>query len=118
MIDLSPRIFETIMLVCFGCSWPFAIAKTVRTKTAKGKSIVFIALIFVGYMAGIIFKVIGHLDGVILLYITNGSLVFTEILLYFKYKQPADKNRGHLTRPQWEAGRQAIIALKDEAACN
>jgi hypothetical protein len=73
MPDLNPRIFETIMLVCFGCSWPFAIAKTIHTKTVKGKSIVIIFLIFVGYMAGIIFKLIGRLDGVILLYITNGT---------------------------------------------
>jgi hypothetical protein len=82
-------IFESIMLVCFGCSWPFAIAKTLRTRSVEGKSIVFITLIFVGYVAGIAFKLIGSYDRVIWLYITNGSLVFTEIVLYFRYNRRA-----------------------------
>ena len=85
MNHICPRIFEIIMLICFGCSWPFAVAKTIRTKTVKGKSILFISLIFIGYIAGILYKLIGNFDQVIWLYITNGSLVFTEILLYFKY---------------------------------
>ena len=86
MTALSPHIFETVMLICFGCSWPFAVVKTVRSKTVEGKSILFITLIFIGYVAGIIFKLISHLDHVIWLYVTNGSLVFTEMLLYFRYK--------------------------------
>ena len=85
MNEFTPHVFESVMLLCFGCSWPFAIAKTIRTKTVEGKSIVFITLIFIGYLAGIIFKLIGNLDRVIWLYITNGSMVFTEIVLYFKY---------------------------------
>ena len=32
-------VFETIMLLCFGASWPFNIAKSLRSRTAKGKSI-------------------------------------------------------------------------------
>ncbi len=85
MIEIGPTVLETIMLVCFGCSWPFAIARTLRTKTVKGKSVVFMILIFTGYMAGIISKLIFHYDHVIWLYVANGSMVFTEIWLYFKY---------------------------------
>lgn len=89
MNEFTPHVFESVMLLCFGCSWPFAIAKTIRTKTVEGKSIVFITLIFIGYLAGIIFKLVGNLDRVIWLYITNGSMVFTEIVLYFKYNRPS-----------------------------
>ena len=85
MIEIGPSVLETIMLVCFGCSWPFAIARTVRTKTVKGKSIVFMMLILLGYIAGIISKLIYHYDHVIWLYLANGLMVFTEIWLYFKY---------------------------------
>lgn len=87
MSGLNPHIFEIVMLVCFGCSWPFAIAKTIRTKIVAGKSIIFIVLVFLGYLSGIIFKIVGGLDPVIFLYITNGSLVFTEIVLYFRYNR-------------------------------
>jgi len=85
MINFNPHIFETIMLVCFGSSWPFAIIKTIRSKTVEGKSIVFIILIFTGYCSGVVSKVIGEFDHVIWLYIVNGLMVFTEIVLYFKY---------------------------------
>lgn len=90
----SPHIFESVMLICFGCSWPFAIAKTIRTRTVEGKSIIFIILIFIGYVAGIIFKLIGHFDHVIWLYLTNGSLVFTEMVLYFRFARPRSHRFG------------------------
>lgn len=46
-------ILEAAMLVCFGSSWPFSIAKALRTKTVKGKSPVFLTLIILGYVFGI-----------------------------------------------------------------
>ena len=44
-------IFEAIMLICFGFSWPFAIVKTVRVKNPTGKSYLFMTLIIIGYIA-------------------------------------------------------------------
>ena len=85
MYCIDPHLFETIMLICFGSSWPFAILKTVRSKTVAGKSIIFILLIFIGYLSGVISKLVGPFDHVIWLYIVNGSMVFTEIVLYFRY---------------------------------
>ena len=32
---------ETIMLITFGCSWPFNIAKSLKSKTTLGKSLYF-----------------------------------------------------------------------------
>jgi len=82
----SPFIFEIVMLLCFGCSWPFAIAKTIRTRSVEGLSIWFISLVFIGYLAGILYKLIVLCDGVIWLYITNGSMIFTQLVLYFRYR--------------------------------
>jgi hypothetical protein len=84
-MEYSPKIFEIVMLLCFGSSWPFAVVKTVKTKVVEGKSPVFLVLIFVGYLSGISFKLTFHFDLIVWLYVLNGSLVFTEILLYLKY---------------------------------
>ena len=35
-------VWEVIMLICFGFSWPFAILKTVRVKNPAGKSYLFL----------------------------------------------------------------------------
>ncbi len=86
-MDNDSRIFEIIMLICFGSSWPFAVAKTLRTKVVKGKSFVFLVLILIGYISGIINKFVTNLDHVIWLYCLNGSMVLTEIGLYLKYEK-------------------------------
>ncbi len=86
-------IFEGTMLVCFGVSWPFSILKSWRTKNVSGKSIAFLWLIFFGYLAGITNKVLRSLDPatslewVAGLYVLNAALVFTDILLYYRYRR-------------------------------
>lgn len=87
VMDPSLRVFELIMLICFGSSWPFAIAKTLRTKVVKGKSPVFLILILIGYIAGILNKLVTNLDYVIWLYCLNGSMVLIEIALYIRYEK-------------------------------
>lgn len=42
------HVLEAGMLVCFGISWPFNIAKSLRSRTAKGKSVAFELLIIAG----------------------------------------------------------------------
>ena len=64
------EIFEMIMVLSFGLSWPISIAKTLKAKTAKGKSPVFIGLIVFGYICGITSKILAkYLQDVV----TNGS---------------------------------------------
>jgi hypothetical protein len=99
MSKIDPHIFEITMLFCFGASWPFAIAKTIRTKVVRGKSIVFITLVCIGYLSGIISKLVGEFDHVIWLYTLNGSMVFTEMVLYFKYNR--SPIQAHL--PAWQS---------------
>ena len=38
-------IFEAIMMVCFGASWPVSIWKTVKVKNPIGKSVIFLWLV-------------------------------------------------------------------------
>ena len=86
-------IFEITMLVCFGASWPFAIHKTYTTKSTKGKSARFLILIIVGYLAGIIHKILYSNDIVILLYILNMLMVSADFMMFLKYKNlPQNKN--------------------------
>ena len=50
------EILETVMLICFGCSWPMSLVKNIKAKTAKGMSVGFTLLILTGYVAGITAK--------------------------------------------------------------
>lgn len=52
------EIFEIIMIVSFGASWPLNVIKSYKARTSKGKSIGFLYLIFFGYVAGIISKLV------------------------------------------------------------
>ena len=46
-------LLEITMLVCFGAAWPISIYKSWTSHSSKGKSVVFLAVIVVGYAAGI-----------------------------------------------------------------
>lgn len=49
-------LLETLMIVCFGLSWPISIRKSIVSRTAKGKSLVFECFIWLGYVFGIVRK--------------------------------------------------------------
>ena len=78
------KIFEVLMLVCFGVSWPINILKSLRTRSAKGKSLLFLCLIFAGYIAGIINNLINGANYVLAVYILNLIMVGIDIILYFR----------------------------------
>lgn len=82
--DLS--YYEALMLICFGVSWPVALIKTYTTKSVKGKSFLFLLLVLLGYIFGVIHKIIYNFDYVILLYLLNGLLVAADMALWFAYK--------------------------------
>lgn len=79
-------IFEIVMISCFGASWPVSVYKTYKTKTGEGKSLVFLWLIFIGYVGGCLHKIFFDLDAVIILYIFNLLVVFTDLGLSYWYK--------------------------------
>jgi len=80
-------IFEALMLICFGASWPFAVAKTYRTKNVKGKSKLFAWLVIIGYACGIVHKIKYNYDIVLYLYVINLLLVSTDLALVYKYRK-------------------------------
>lgn len=75
-------VFEAVMLICFGAAWPASIYKSYISRTTAGKSLIFLVIVFIGYLAGITHKVLFDLDGVMLLYILNSVMVFADIMLY------------------------------------
>jgi hypothetical protein len=86
-------IFEIIMLICFGVSWPISIIKAIRTKVVAGKSPLFMSIVILGYASGIVHKIIFSIDWVILLYILNLLLVALDLLIYFRYSRLAQHAR-------------------------
>jgi len=83
-------VFEIVMLVCFGVSWPISIAKALRTKTVKGKSPGFMAVVCLGYVSGMLHKVFCDFDWVIVLYGLNLVMVATDLGLYVRYSRRGD----------------------------
>jgi len=78
-------ILETVMLVCFGFSWPLNVIKAYRARTAKGTSLPFILLIMIGYVAGICAKLISNqINYVLAVYILNLLIVSLNLVVYFR----------------------------------
>lgn len=51
-------LLETLMILCFGLSWPISIRKSWISRTARGKSLFFECFIWIGYVFGIARKII------------------------------------------------------------
>ena len=84
-------IFEFMMLFCFGFSWPFSILKSIKTKSTKGKSIMFMLLIEAGYVFGIMHKLLYSRDWVIWAYFALFLLVGADIMLYMANRRRESK---------------------------
>ena len=88
------EILEVVMIVSFGASWPMNVIKSYRSRTAKGKSPAFLLLIFFGYVAGIVSKLInenymaqiGVKWYVLFFYVLNLVMVGADLILYFRNK--------------------------------
>jgi hypothetical protein len=76
-------IFEITMLTCFGAAWPVSILKSIKSKSTSGKSLPFMLIIEVGYVAGMLHKIVYNLDLVFYLYLLNFLMVSADIVLYF-----------------------------------
>ena len=91
-------ILEAIMIICFGLSWPVNISKLLKSKTAKGTSVLFYYFIDLGYIVGIAAKFIKMSQGihtpfyVMFFYILNFCMVFAGIIIYYHNKKLDEKN--------------------------
>ena len=82
------ELFELLMMLSFGASWPISLLKSYRSRTAKGKSVVFSYLIIIGYACGIISKLVkGNITYVIAFYILNLCMVAMDVVLYYRNRK-------------------------------
>ena len=76
---------EAGMLFCFGFAWPFNIYKSYKTRANVGKSLLFLIVIWLGYLLGILYKAFSPVhDFVLWLYVLNIVMVSVDIGLYYR----------------------------------
>ena len=81
-------IFETLMILSFGASWPINVSKAIRSRTAKGKSIMFDYLILFGYFCGVIAKTMSHnYNLAYYFYFLNIVMVMIDVVVYYRNKR-------------------------------
>ena len=86
------EVLEVIMIISFGASWPVNVIKSYKSRTTKGKSLVFLILIMLGYIMGIASKLsnatymasISTKWYVLLFYLLNLIMVSIDLSLYFR----------------------------------
>ena len=86
------ELLEVLMIVSFGASWPLNVIKSYKTRTTKGKSLGFLCLIFAGYIAGILSKLLNETYMmslstkwyVLFFYVLNLIMVGTDLCLYIR----------------------------------
>ena len=78
-------VYEFMMLCCFGFSWPFSIIKSIKTRSAKGKSLGFMLRLELGYVFGIAHKLLFDRNWVLWAYVALFMLIAADIALYFRY---------------------------------
>ena len=84
------EILEIAMILCFGASWPMNVMKSYRARSTKGKSLAFLCLIFIGYIAGIASKLLKEAYMaefaakwyVLFFYVLNLLMVGADLVLY------------------------------------
>lgn len=94
------EILEIVMLLCFGASWPLNVIKSYKARTAKGKSLAFLLLIILGYIAGIVSKFFNeaYMNSfdtkwyVLFFYFLNMFMVSLDVAMYFRNKRLDSKN--------------------------
>ena len=86
------EILEITMIVSFGASWPLNVMKSYKARTTKGKSLPFLCLIFFGYIAGILSKLVNESYMasfaskwyVLFFYVLNLLMVGADLCLYYR----------------------------------
>lgn len=84
MTELA-SILEAAMVICFGLSWPLSIIRSYRARSTKGKSLLFMIFIDIGYFCGVAAKLLSHTYNLAFyFYFPNIIMVTTDIILYFR----------------------------------
>jgi hypothetical protein len=94
----TSAIFESIMLICFGFAWPVSIYKSIVSKKTAGKSLLFLFVLQIGYVAGVFFKLTEYWDNVkinpneivsinLYLYVLNFVMISIDELLFLRNRK-------------------------------
>ena len=94
------ELLEIVMIVSFGASWPLNVIKSYKARTTKGKSLLFLLLIFFGYIAGIASKFMNEAYMasfsekwyVLFFYFLNITMVGLDLIMYIRNRK-LDKKR-------------------------
>ena len=89
------EILEVLMVLSFGASWPFNVIKSYKARTTRGKSLLFLCLIFFGYIVGIASKLVNEAYMasfaekwyVLFFYCLNLIMVGADLIIYFRNKK-------------------------------
>ena len=87
------KVLEVSMLILFGISWPISLVKSIRSKSTKGKSLIFLILIDIGYICGMASKIVSTTFvwstdwWVFAIYVINFSFVTSDLIVYFINKK-------------------------------
>jgi hypothetical protein len=90
------ELFESLMVISFGVSWPLNILRAYKGRTAKGTSIFFLGCIEFGYISAVVWKLLtGDMQAFFMgdftkygcfFYILNALMVLIAILIYIRNK--------------------------------
>jgi hypothetical protein len=75
------------MLVTFGLAWPANIMNSLRVKSSRGRTPVFLFIVNLGYVFGLTAKIVGGtVNYVAIFYLINMAMVSFDTYLYFRYR--------------------------------
>jgi hypothetical protein len=86
------------MLVCFGFAWPISIYKSFVSKKTVGKSLLFLIVLQIGYVAGVFFKLSEYWNNIkinpsetisinLYLYILNFIMITIDEFLFLRNRK-------------------------------
>jgi uncharacterized membrane protein len=80
-------LFQALMLICFGAAWPASIYHSYKSRTAKGKSVLFMYIVLIGYICGMVSNILSGVNYVFAFYILDFALVSVDLVLFYRNKK-------------------------------
>lgn len=117
------ELTEIAMLILFGVSWPFNIIKSYRSRTAKGKSIIFELIVIAGYLFGLLGKFVafaqtGYMAVSVWFYIADIIMVSIDMILYRRNILLDRELSSDEAKAQNSIGSYASAAVAETQRCN
>jgi hypothetical protein len=86
-------IYELFFFVFIACAWPISITRMLKRKSTRGKSLIFSAVVLLGYAFGILHKVLYSLDWVLAVYLLDFALVAADIIVFLYVRSRYERGR-------------------------